>query len=288
MSGFNAGVVISWLGPVVTNSATSEEETHQGTATDVEANIPSQERTDSTSTQSTIWVAVILGIIYATFFLGFLLWLSWLTWWIYPAQAIWQRKVWQSDVCQGWDYEIIMDTISYRQLGLEETSGEPVLSNATLFSSTGPSLLMDLQHPAPNISLVTLHSNGFTPEVTVQYNYTSFTYSASSNLSGLFNNTPVLYFPGLSASSLYPNYPWTHQCSAPTVAMIDSNGGEIVRTAIVNYDDCTQLKLCGMNGLERLVITVGAIFIEMEKAGLCCTNPYKYILLKNCLTAAFV
>jgi hypothetical protein len=116
MSGFNVGVLIAWLGPVVTNSATSEEETHQGTVTDVEANIPSQERADSTSTQSTILGALILGIIYATFFLGLMLWISWLTWWIYPAQAIWQRKVWQSDVCQGWDYEIIMDTISYRQL----------------------------------------------------------------------------------------------------------------------------------------------------------------------------
>ena len=51
------------------------------------------------------------------------------------------------------------------------------------------------------------------------------------------------------------------------------NNTVVARTAIENYDDCTMLKVCARGDIERIAVPVVAIFIEMEKAGLCCTHP---------------
>ena len=298
LSTVNARLLFPWTGPI-SNHTPSGDENPWPSITDSESNIPEGIPVDEQTSGNhgteeqmpeeprapnfieTVIAGVVLAI-YMIIFLGIMFWISWLTWWIYPAQAIWQRKIWQNEACKGWDYQITMKTISYQQAGLQE-AGEGIRSNATFWSSTGVSS-MNLQHPAPNNSLVTFHDNDTESTFTVQYNLTSFSYSSSTNLSGAYNITPILDFPDLSVSSLYPHYPWTHLCSAPTVAMMDSDHKEIVRTTTVNYDDCTQLKICGRNDLGRLVIIVGAIFIEMEKAGLCCTNPYRYYLLQGNLT----
>ena len=202
----------------------------------------------------------------------------WPIWWIYPTQAIWQAKVWNGQTCQGWDYEITMNTINYQQLGVENSVGEQILSNATLLNSSGISYFVDLQHPWSNISLITFHGNSERPSLTVEYNFTSFWYASSENLSGPFNKSPVLSFPNLKISSLYPSNDWRRECYPPSTALVDSSNKQILRTEVVNYNDCTMMKVCGMNPLPQLAISLGAILIEMEKGGLCCTNPYGYNL----------
>jgi len=66
----------------------------------------------------------------------------------------------------------------------------------------------------------------------------------------------------------------------PSIALIYHNGNEIVRTEVTNYDDCTQLKVCATGQSRDLAIPLGAILIEMEKVGLCCTNPDRLLFLQ--------
>lgn len=200
---------------------------------------------------------------------------SYASWWMFPARVGWQRAVWNGDVCQGWDYEISFDTLNFQQLTVDGVRSEFKLSNATWKSTSGGvSTLMDLQHPSPNISVTTIYGDNDTSSFTIQYNFTSLQYLTSGNVTGLFNNEwQVLEFPNISLSSLYRDYPWSHYCRSPSVVLIDANNTEVVRTGIENYDDCTMLKVCGRGDIESLAVPLGAIFIEMEKAGLCCTHP---------------
>jgi hypothetical protein len=205
------------------------------------------------------------------------------SWWMIPLRAGWQRSVWNSDtICQGWDYEIIMDTVDFQQLTIDGNRSEFMLSNATILSTSSsgggaavPTVLMDLQHPSPYISVTTVHGDNGTSlfNFTIQYNFTEWKYYTSTNISGTFNDSSIFSFPSLGLTGLYPDIFWSPYCSSPRVSLVDVNHTEWIRTAIQSYDDCTQLKLCARGDIQQFAIPLGTIFIEMEKAGLCCTHP---------------
>lgn len=192
-------------------------------------------------------------------------------WWRWPGRVVWQRSAWRNEVCAGWDYQIIFNTVDFQEIGLDE----PLLSNASFLSQDGRTYLMQLAHPTSNISLISVEDESSTP-FTVKYNFTDSTYLTSIGVSGNFTNYPLLAFPSLSLSSRYPKYPWRTYCGAPTVALIDQGGVEVLRTSVSNYDDPTMLKVCGRGNKNELSIPLGAVLIEMEKAGICATNPFGY------------
>jgi len=205
--------------------------------------------------------------------LVFLVFTSWPGWWVWPAGVVMQRKAWANEHCREWDYEITFNTVRHDQLGEADAFGYTIFSNATLLSPNRSSLLMEVKHPPSNVSLITVSSNNTDFDFVVQYNFTELSYTESKdNVSGVFNWLPIPGFLNISLSSLYPDYGWDYYCTAPRVVLMDANETEILRTSISN--GCTELKVCGMGPIERLAIPLGVVFIEMEKAGLCCTNPF--------------
>lgn len=195
------------------------------------------------------------------------------SWWYYPLQAGWQRAVWRHDPCLGWELSITMSTLHFNEIGVPGK-----LSSATLLNSNGSKFVMELSHPASNISAISLYasSNSMAPLSDVVFNFTTLTYTTSANLSGSFTNSPVLSFPELSLRSQYPRIAWSFDCSAPRFSLIDSDNRVVLRTKARNYDDCAQLRACGSGNIEslRLTVPLSIMLIELEKAGLCCTNPY--------------
>lgn len=193
-------------------------------------------------------------------------------WWRSFAWSLWRRTLWREARCSGWDFLITIDTIDYRQFSSDTIS----LSKASIWGTDGSNYTMQLEHPASNLSKILLQTNDRSSNSSIiEYNFAELRYS-STTLSGSFTNFPVLSFPDLSLYSRFPNYTWNWECDAPGVVLTDGNV-EIVRTTVGNYDDCTMLNVCGMGSFDRLVVALGAILIEMEKSGLCCTSPFVYV-----------
>ena len=194
-------------------------------------------------------------------------------WWRNFAWSFWRRSLWNNTRCQGWDYLITMDTISFREFSAFQ---QFTLSKASIRAATGSNYTMHLEHPTSTLSRILLQTDdGDSTPYLVDYDFVQSSYS-SPNLSGTFTNFPLLSFPDLSMSSLFPNYTWSWGCDPPGVVLTDGHE-ELVRTTIGSYDDCTMLRVCGMGSIDRLVVPLGAILIEMEKSGLCCTSPFVYV-----------
>lgn len=205
---------------------------------------------------------VVLGMLLAFITLPF--------WWRNFAWSLWRRKLWTDANCQGWDYLITMDTIEFRAFSSLQ---QFTLSKASIQGVTGLNYMMHLEHPTSTLSRIILQNdNGDSTPYLVDYDSTKSSYS-SPNMSGTFTDFPTLSFPDLSLASLFPNYTWSWGCDPPGVVLADGQE-EVVRTTIGNYDDCTMLRVCGMGSVDRLVVPLGAILIEMEKSGLCCTSPF--------------
>ena len=203
-------------------------------------------------------------------------------WWFFPSQAIWQWDAWQDEICRGWNYKVTFDGIDFDQLGLETAEGEGqyYLSNASIVPSGGGFIGMTLEHPAPYVSLITINQ-GNNNNSTIQFNFTSYSYNSSfNNESQIFdysNNTLAL--PNLTLTSRsYSNIKWNPYCSAPQVSIVDADETEVFRTVLSNYDDCTQSRACGNGPFDSLSVAVGLVLTEMEKSGLCCTNPERSVL----------
>jgi hypothetical protein len=211
-------------------------------------------------------------------YLGFLVLLIALVtipfWWRNFAWSAWRRALWRNAQCQDWDYLITMDTVDFREF---MSNNSVVYSKASIRGTDGSNYMMHLEHPSSSLSTISVRGDNRRPTpYVVEYNFTDLRYSSPA-LSGEFTNFPGLSFPDLSIYPRFPNYTRDWECDAPGVALTDGNL-EIVRTALGNYDDCTMLNVCGRGSFDRVIVPLGAILIEMEKSGLCCTSPFMYIL----------
>jgi hypothetical protein len=201
-------------------------------------------------------------------------------WWRNIAWGHWRRSLWRDARCKGWDYLITMDTINYQQFGNYDTE---IRSKASIWSNDDSNYTIQLEHTAPSRSILLVQTDDWNSmPYTVEYDFSELNYS-SPTLSGTFTNFPVLSFPDLSLYSQFPNYTWNWECDAPGAVLSDGNQ-EIMRTTVGNYDDCTMLNVCGMGNIDRLVIPLGVILVEMEKSGLCCTSPFVYVHPRTELT----
>jgi len=194
-------------------------------------------------------------------------------WWRNFAWGLWRRTLWRHADCQGWDFAVTMDTIDYQQFSSRDTV---FLSKASISGTDGSNYTMNLEYPAPSLSRITVQADdGNSTQYVVEYNFPESRYT-SQNLSGRFTDFPAPSFPDLSLYSRFPNYTREWGCDAPGIALTDGHQ-ETVRTNVGNYDDCTMLHVCGRGSLDRLVVPLGIIMIEMEKSGLCCTSPFVYL-----------
>jgi hypothetical protein len=282
-AGLNTVMLWVLFGPVVTTQAATDG---QGvTQPDVEAT--SQNDVQAVHPRLTrraifrlarMFISLLLALVVVTIIFGAA---AYPTWWRVPSTADWQRKAWDNEICLGWDYKISFDGVDFNHLGLEtaENEGQRFLSNASIQGLSGGLIEMSLQHPGSNISLVSINNDGHTS--TIEFNFTSLNYSSFDSSTGSFSRGPDLAFPELSLKSQYSDIiQWNPYCSAPRVSLVDSNNTEVLLTILSNYDDCTMMTACSNGPLERLLVPVGFILIEMEKSGLCCTNPERYGALK--------
>lgn len=200
-------------------------------------------------------------------------------WWRGWAWGTWRRTAWNDEVCDGWEYTISMNTVDYREVMFRGTDDPAIFSRATILGSGGLQHSLTLKHTALNQSKVTVQPDtrlSISETFFIEYNYTALSYSGPNRSVGTFTDFPILSFPDLSLTSAYPKYTRGWGCDAPAAVMIDSDMQETVRTTVGNYDDCTMLKVCARGRLNRIAAPLGAILIELEKSGLCCTSPFVY------------
>ena len=138
---------------------------------------------------------------------------------------------------------------------------------------------MTLEHPGPYISLININNNN--ENSTIEFNFTSSSYNST------FNSTPQYFvdlyynlgFLDLQIKNRpYSNIAWGPLCAAPQVSIIDEDQKEVFRTILSNFDDCTQMRACGNGPFDRLSVVAGLVLTEMEKSGLCCTNPERSVI----------
>jgi hypothetical protein len=197
-------------------------------------------------------------------------------WWRRAAWGPWRRSVWNEEVCQGWDYLITMHTVDFTQMFLGKNA--TAVSTATFWGQGLLKVLytMTLHHGLSGLSRVSVQTN--TSELfTIEYNSTTPSYFTTTNVPVPFIDFPVLSFPQLSLVSRFPEYVREWGCDPPAVVLMNRTQ-EVVRTTVSNYDDCTMLKVCGRGSIDLLAAPIGAILIDMEKSGICCTSPFLYRL----------
>ena len=264
--GFNTGLLWILAGPVYTRREGQPEVPERRTTPRPQSHATARVvRGMADAVSATVSCAIVIAFAW------------WPVLWTAPALAILHRKAWNDEQCTSWDYEIVVNTVSYQQLGIAQGNNITILSNATVVTGNTIVALFDIKHPAPNVSILRVHdSSSGNIQFSIHYNFTALNYTESGS-SGVFEMEPSLTFPNMSISSLYPSYPWDYACSPPRVALSNFDNRPVMQTSITNYDKpCTMLKVCAMGPMESLAVPFGVMFVEMEKAGLCCTSPFKY------------
>jgi hypothetical protein len=264
-----------FLGPVITRRAGATDTQTQDQQPAPVAVIPPRSTRRDIMKIALMFVGLVLALAFMTVLYGIGGVPSWV---IIPSYQLWARSAWEGEVCEGWDYKITFAGIHFDQLGMEseEGKGQEFLSNASLVSTSGALTEITLQHPASNLFLITVVDHG--DNSTILFNFTASQFWSSIDLSnGTVVRSPGLSFPDLSLRSQYSEIIWNPYCSAPQVSLVESNNSEILVTILSNPDDCTMLRACGRGPFDTLIVPVGLLLTEVEKAGLCCTNPVGYV-----------
>lgn len=197
----------------------------------------------------------------------------WATWVI---RVIWQDIAW-SRVCNGWEVDAVLTGVDWQTYYPNITS----VGGAVVVIGRGE-YTMQLFRDAVLHNLFTFNVTNtlnFTPPLsTISYDMDALTYTVA-NVTTSFNMTPNLSFPSLNVQLADPSIPFvrTDPSYPPSANLIYRNGTSdfnFLRTELLDYPDCTQLKVCGMqDSTRRFQITLGVVMIEQFSAAVFCTIP---------------
>jgi hypothetical protein len=209
------------------------------------------------------------------------------------AMQIWGRIAWNNELCLGWDYLITLHSISHPQLHWQGSEYK-ILSNATILGGNGTGFSLELNHPSIGVDMLSarwMDSNISGPYGEFRWSLTQevFNYSdyspASANGSGSFITGATLPFSGnfttgvtLSFGEMsvvydfYDSVTWDY---GPAMRVVDSNGSDILRTKVTNYNDCTTLKACGNGDPDLLSVLTGILLGVLEPFALYCSNEFQ-------------
>jgi hypothetical protein len=206
---------------------------------------------------------------------------------------IWGRIAWNNELCLGWDYLITLHSISHPQLHWQGSEYK-ILSNATILGGNGTGFSLELNHPSIGVDMLSVRwmdSNISGPYGEFRWSLTQevFNYSdyspASANGSGSFITGATLPFSGnfttgvtLSFGERSVVYDFSDTMSwdyGPAMRVVDSNGSDILRTKVTNYDDCTTLKACGNGDPDILSVLAGLLLGVLEPFALYSSNEFQ-------------
>jgi hypothetical protein len=198
-------------------------------------------------------------------------------WFEFAYRLIWAAVAWKHD-CDGWDYTALVDPVDWDSFQLNQS----FVGMATILGSHGNfqmQLLRNIQ--TQNVYTFDLlgNLNSTLPLSSIAYNLMSLTYTIG-NVTNLFNITPTLSFPSLKVDTRDHSIPFIHpddMSYPPSADLIYRNATtdlSVLKTAMLNFPHCTELKVCGMQDQTgAFQIALGVVMIEQFKATLHCTQP---------------
>ena len=198
-------------------------------------------------------------------------------WFVFVYRLIWETVAWKHE-CGGWDYTVLLDPVDWDSF-LPNAS---FVGMATILGSNGNfqmQLLRNIQtHDVYTFDLLENLNSTFLLS-SIAYNLTSLTYTVG-NITAPFNITPTLSFPSLKVDTRDPSIPFlrpddmSYPPSADLVYRNATTELSVLRTAMLNFPHCTELKVCGMQDRTgAFQIALGVVMIEQFQATLHCTQP---------------
>jgi hypothetical protein len=197
-------------------------------------------------------------------------------------RILWQKIAW-SHVCDGWQVDAVLTGVDFGTYSPDSPNTTLVGSAAITIGQEG--YTMRLFQDAVRHNFLTFNVTdilGFEPPLsTIWYDLIATTYTVA-NVTTSFDMTPNLSFPSLNLQLADPSIPFVHSDLSypPSANLIYSNGtsdSRLLRTELLNYPHCTQLKVCGMQGSTgTFQIALGVVMIEQFSAAVFCTIPEGY------------
>jgi len=207
-----------------------------------------------------------------------------------PAQQI----TWNHG-CDNYPFQIVLSAKAYRAPVYEPNTATYFRGNTSLytydtFQSSANLWSFDMR-TINSPDLAQNQSSTLYPSISkITYNFVDHTIlgsctSPSSNMTstcfrGSFNLNNYLSFKLMDLRSNSTigiravDKKWTFYDSAPSVLLIDGDGGQILRTDVTKSGDCTQLKVCAAhdNGIS-ITVPIGMILLRQMEYAIHCTTP---------------
>ena len=197
-------------------------------------------------------------------------------WATFVIRIAWQNIAW-NHVCDGWEVDAILTGVNW---GTYYANITLVGSAAITIGGGGYQMHLTRDPALHNLfNFSVTDTLGFDPPLsTISYDIASSMYTVA-NLTRSFKQTPNLSFPSLSVELSDPSIPFVRSDPAypPSANLIYRNGtsdSRVLRTELLDYPDCTQLKVCGMHdSMGTFQITLGVVMIQQFSAAVYCTIP---------------
>ena len=194
----------------------------------------------------------------------------------------WQKIAW-SHVCDGWEVDAVLTGVDFGAYFLDSPNTTLVGSAAITIGQGGYTMQLFQDAILHNFFTFNVSDTlGFEPPLsTIWYDMIATTYTVA-NVTTSFDMTPNLSFPSLNLQLADPSIPFVHGDLSypPSANLIYSNGtsdSRLLRTELLKYQHCTQLKVCGMQGSTgTFQIALGVVMIEQFSAAVFCTIPEEY------------
>lgn len=197
-------------------------------------------------------------------------------WATFVIRIVWQDIAW-THVCDGWEIDAVLTGVDWYNYYPNIT-----LVGAAVVTIGGNGYTMQLNRNAVLHNLFTFNVTNTTdfipPLSTISYDMDALTYTVA-NVTTSFDLTPNLSFPALNVQLVDPSIPFvrsdpSYPPSANLIYRNNASDPRFLRTELLDYPDCTQLKVCGMqDSTGKFQIALGVVMIEQFSAAVFCTVP---------------
>lgn len=193
-------------------------------------------------------------------------------WLFFVIQIVWQGNVW-SNACNDWDISAVVQGASYDCWPqCNQTAIVVGVATLQLLNKSNYTIQLRRTLDSPDIFQLTVNeTHHISPPLSnITYNYSSSTFSIY-NETDIFEMSP-LSFPSLGLELKNPSIPFTRDsCYPPSAYLIRLNGSSVLKTATLNPDDCTKMRVCGTEDeTGTFQIALGVIMIAQFKHAICC------------------
>jgi hypothetical protein len=199
-------------------------------------------------------------------------------WLAFPIRRVWQAIAW-SRACNNWDIDAVISGVRWDTMN----QTLPLVGIAIVKVLGKGNYTMRLDRSQLNSTVYNWYlknSVSVTPPLNfISYDISHQTYTVN-NITNIYHSGPVS-FPMLGLRVQDPSIPFVNpndDCYPPSLDLVQSNGSavsNVLRTVMLNVQDCTTLKVCGMNDVTgSFQIGLGVVMMEQFRSSVYCTTPY--------------